>query len=121
MPIHASLGVPYGLPKPGPYGISSPLADILSPTTHRSMDDELVLLTSYFNLAGGRRQDNADTFRVDPSLQSGTSPDGVAALYVVTESTTGGQMGPRARKLAADTVAWEYSSHADVPPASRLR
>jgi hypothetical protein len=85
------------------------------------MEDELVLLTSYFNLAGGRRQDNADTFRVDPSLQSATSPDGVAALYVVTESTTGGQMGPRARKLAADTVAWEYSSHGDVPPASRLR
>ncbi len=85
------------------------------------MEDELVLLTSYFNLAGGRRQDNADTFRVDPSLQSATSPDGVAALYVVTESTTGGQMGPRARRLAADTVAWEYSSHGDVAPATRLR
>lgn len=85
------------------------------------MEDELVLLTSYFNLAGGRRQDNADTFRVDPSLQSATSPDGVAALYVVTESTTGGQMGPRARKLVADTVAWEYSSHGDVPPATRLK
>jgi hypothetical protein len=85
------------------------------------MEDELVLLTSYFNLAGGRRQDTASTFRVDPSLQSATSPDGVAALYVVTESTTGGQMGPRARKLAADTVAWEYSSHGDVPPATRLK
>jgi hypothetical protein len=85
------------------------------------MEDELVLLTSYFNLAGGRRQDNAATFRVDPSLRSATSPDGVAALYVVTESTTGGQMGPRARKLAADTVVQEYASHGDVPPATRLR
>lgn len=85
------------------------------------MEDELVLLTSYFNLAGGRRQDNAATFRVDPSLRSATSPDGVAALYVVTESTTGGQMGPRARKLAADTVAQEYAAHGDVPPSTRLR
>ncbi|HEX6506862.1 MAG TPA: hypothetical protein VF221_04445 [Chloroflexota bacterium] len=85
------------------------------------MDDELVLLTSYFNLAGGRRQDTADTFRVDPSLSSTTSPDGVAALYVVTESSTRGQVGPRARRLAADTVAWEYSSHADVAPAQRLK
>ena len=88
---------------------------------HICMEDELVLLTSYFNLAGGRRQDNAATFRVDPSLRSATSPDGVAALYVVTESTTGGQMGPRARKLAADTVVQEYAAHSDAPPATRLR
>jgi hypothetical protein len=85
------------------------------------MDEELVLLTSYFNLANGRRQDTADTLRVDPSLQSRTSPDGTAALYVVTESSTGGHMGPRARRLAADTVAWEYSTHGEEPPASRLR
>jgi hypothetical protein len=85
------------------------------------MEDELVLLTSYFNLAGGRRQDNAATFRVDPGLRSATSPDGLAALYVVTESTTGGQVGPRARKLAADTIAQEYASHGDVPPATRLK
>jgi hypothetical protein len=85
------------------------------------MDEELVLLTSYFNLANGRRQDTADTFRVDPSLPSRTSPDGTAAVYVVTESSTGGHMGPRARRLAADTVAWEYSSHGDEPPAARLR
>ena len=85
------------------------------------MDDELVLLTSYFNLSGGRRQDTADTLRVEPSLSSATSPDGSAALYVVTESSAGGHMGPRARRRAADVVAWEYSSHADEPPAPRLK
>jgi len=85
------------------------------------MDDELVLLTSYFNLAGGRRQDTADTFRVDPSVASATSPDGTAALYIVTESSGGSHMGTRARRLALDTVAWEYASHGDVQPAARLR
>jgi hypothetical protein len=85
------------------------------------MDEELVLLTSYFNLANGRRQDTADTFRVDPSLPSRTSPDGTAAVYVVTESSTGGHMGPRARRLAADTVAWEYSTHGEEAPGHRLR
>lgn len=85
------------------------------------MDDELVLLTSYFNLANGRRQDTADTFRVDPSLPSSTSPDGTASLYIVTESSTSGHIGPRARRLAADTIAWEYSTHGDVAPASRLK
>ena len=85
------------------------------------MDDELVLLTSYFNLANGRRQDTADTFRVDPSLASGTSPDGTAALYVVSEASTGGNMGPRARRLAVDTIAWEYSSHGDEAPPRRLK
>lgn len=102
-------------------GLSSARYTLPVTDAHIYMEDELVLLTSYFNLAGGRRQDNAATFRVDPSLRSATSPDGVAALYVVTESTTGGQMGPRARKLAADTVAQEYSSHGDVPPSARLR
>jgi hypothetical protein len=85
------------------------------------MEDELVLLTSYFNLANGRRQDTADTFRVDPSLPSRTSPDGTAALYVITESSAGGHMGPRARRLAADTIAWEYSAHGEDPPAKRLK
>lgn len=85
------------------------------------MDDALVLLTSYFNLANGRRQDTADTFRVDPSLPSRTSPDGTAALYIVTESSTGGNMGPRVRRLAADTIAWEYSAHGDEQPAARLK
>src|SRR5579872_2951750 len=85
------------------------------------MDDELVLLTSYFNLANGRRQDTADTFRVDPSLPSNTSPDGTAALYIVTEASTGGHMGPRARRMAADTIAWEYSRNGDEPPARRLK
>jgi hypothetical protein len=91
------------------------------PDTKRHMDDDLVLLTSYFNLANGRRQDTADTFRVDPSLPSKTSPDGTAALYIVTEASTGGHMGPRARRLAADTIAWEYSTHGDDQPAPRLR
>src|SRR5947209_16627427 len=85
------------------------------------MDDDLVLLTSYFNLANGRRQDTADTFRVDPSLPSQTSPDGTAALYIVTEASAGGHMGPRARRLAADTVAWEYSQHGQDQPVQRLR
>lgn len=85
------------------------------------MDDELVLLTSYFNLADARRQDSADTFRVDPSVSSGTSPDGTAALYIITEASAGGSMGPRARRVAADTVAWEYATHNDEPPASRLK
>jgi len=100
---------------------SFPSRDILCPLATLPMDDELVLLTSYFNLAGGRRQDAADTFRVEPSLASGTSPDGQAALYVVTESSTGGHMGPRARRRAADVVAWEYSSHGEDPPAVRLK
>lgn len=85
------------------------------------MDDTLVLLTSYFNLANGRRQDTADTFRVDASLPSRTSPDGTAALYILTESSTGGHMGPRVRRLVADTIAWEYSAHGDEPPAARLK
>lgn len=88
--------------------------------THTA-NDELVLLTSYFNLAGGRRQDEADTFRVESSVPSATSPDGVAALYVVTESSAGGNMGPRARRLVADSIAWEYQQHGEVPPAQRLR
>src|SRR5438067_9309914 len=90
-----------------------PSRDILCASMTPNMDDELVLLTSYFNLADGRRQDNADTFRVDPDLPSAGAPDGVAALYVVTESSAGGHMGPRARKLTADTIAWEYSTHGD--------
>lgn len=85
------------------------------------MDDDLVLLTSYFNLANSRRQDTADTFRVDPALPSATSPSGAAALYVVTESSTGGNMGPRARRLAADTIAWEYSARGEDAPAPRLK
>jgi hypothetical protein len=85
------------------------------------MDEDLVLLTSYFNLANGRRQDTADTFRVDPSLPSSTSPDGTAALYLVTEASTGGSMGPRVRRLAADTIAWEYSTHSQDQPATRLK
>jgi hypothetical protein len=83
--------------------------------------EELVLLTSYFNLAGGRRQDTADTFKVESSVPSGTSPDGVAALYVVTEASTGGNIGPRARRLAAETIAWEYQEAASAAPAQRLR
>lgn len=85
------------------------------------MDEELVLLTSYFNLVDGRRQDTADTFRVDPAVSSSTAPDGTAALYVVTEASAAGQMGPRARRLAAGTVAWEYASHNDDPPAARIK
>lgn len=87
----------------------------------RELEDELVLVTSYFNLVDGRRQDAADSFRVDPNLPSRSSPDGTAALYVVTEASTGGHMGPRARRIAADTVAWEYSSRGDDPPVARLR
>jgi hypothetical protein len=89
--------------------------------TKISMDEELVLLTSYFNLVDGRRQDTADTFRVDPNVPSSTAPDGTAALYVITEASAAGQMGPRARRLAADTVAWEYASHNDDPPAARIK
>lgn len=85
------------------------------------MDDELVLVTSYFNLVEGRRQDTADTFRVESDLASSTSPDGHAALYIVTEASTGGHIGPRARRIAADTVAWEYSSAGTEPPVSRLK
>lgn len=85
------------------------------------MDDELVLLTSFFNLAGGRRQDSANTFRVESNVPSETSPDGVAALYIVTESSASGQMGPRARRTVADTIAWEYQAHKDVPPPARLK
>lgn len=89
--------------------------------TKITMDEELVLLTSYFNLVDGRRQDTADTFRVDPAVSSATAPDGTAALYVITEASAAGQMGPRARRLAADTVAWEYASHNDDPPAARIK
>ncbi|HZS93361.1 MAG TPA: hypothetical protein VFA78_01060 [Chloroflexota bacterium] len=84
------------------------------------MDDELILLTSYFNLADGRLQNSADTFRVDSEIPSATAPEGQAALYIVTESTAG-SMGRRARQLAADTVAWTYASQGDQPPAARLR
>jgi hypothetical protein len=83
--------------------------------------EELVLLTSYFNLAGGRRQDTADTFKVESSVPSGTSPDGVAALYVVTEASAGGHMGPRARRLVAETIGWECEQAADAAPPQRLR
>ncbi len=85
------------------------------------MDEELVLLTSYFNLLNGRRQDTAGTFRVDPDVTSSTAPDGTAALYVITEASTAGQMGPRARRLAANTVAWEYAAHDEEPPPSRIK
>jgi hypothetical protein len=85
------------------------------------MDDELVLLTSYFNLVDGRSQDTAGNFRVDTEIPSASSPDGSAALYIVTESSASGHVGPRARRLAADTIAWEYSSHGDEPPAVRLK
>lgn len=85
------------------------------------MDEELVLLTSYFNLLNGRRQDTAGTFRVDPDVASATAPDGTAALYVVTEASTAGQMGPRARRLAANTVAWEYAARDEEPPPSRIK
>lgn len=85
------------------------------------MEDELVLLTSYFNLVDGRRQDSADSFRVDTDLQSSGSPDSTAALYIVTEASTGGHIGPRARRIAADTIAWEYASHTDEQPAPRLK
>ncbi|HEX8917499.1 MAG TPA: hypothetical protein VF898_03270 [Chloroflexota bacterium] len=85
------------------------------------MEDELVLLTSYFNLSGGRRQDNGDTFRVEPEVASATSPDGNASLYIVTESSSGGQMGTRARKRAADVVSWEYATHGEDPPPQRLK
>lgn len=84
-------------------------------------DEELVLLTSYFNLAQSRRQDTADTFRVDPHVPSATSPDGTAALYIVTEASAAGHLGPRARRLVADSVAWEYSTRSDEPPAARLK
>ncbi|MGH2448495.1 MAG: hypothetical protein ACRDFS_07830 [Chloroflexota bacterium] len=84
------------------------------------MDDELVLLTSYFNLVEGRRQDAADSFRVEPDVPSNTSPDNHAALYVITEASSS-QTGQRARRLTADTVAWEFSSHADEAPAARLK
>lgn len=100
-------------------GPTLPSAAILCPS--QFMEDELVLLTSYFNLVGGRRQDTADTFRVDTDLQSASSPDGTAALYILTEASTGGHMGPRARRLVADTVAWEYSSHPDEQPVARLK
>lgn len=85
------------------------------------MDEELVLLTSYFNLVDGRRQDTADTFRVESDLSSSTSPDGHAALYLVTEASAAGHMGARARQLAANTVAWEYASNAAEAPVARLR
>lgn len=85
------------------------------------MDEALVLLTSYFNLVNGRRQDTADTFRVDPDVSSSTAPDGTAALYIITEASAAGQMGPRARRLAADTVAWEYATHNDDPPPARIK
>jgi hypothetical protein len=87
----------------------------------QAANDQLVLLTSYFNLAGGRRQDTADTFRVEASVPSSSSPDGVAALYIVTEASAGGHMGPRARRLAADTIAWEYQQNGDVAPPQRLK
>jgi len=89
--------------------------------TPHFMDDELVLLTSFFNLAGGRRQNTANTFRVESNVPSETSPDGGAALYIVTESSTSGQMGPRARRTVADSIAWEYQAHQDVPPPARLK
>lgn len=85
------------------------------------VDEELVLLTSYFNLSNGRRQDTADTFRVDPSLPSSTSPSGAVALYVVTEASGGSRMGSRARRLAADTIAREYPAHGHESPAKRLK
>src|SRR5947209_812812 len=85
------------------------------------MDEELVLLTSYFNLADGRRQDSAETFRVDPSVSSSTSPDGTAALYIVTESSATNNLDTRARRVATDTIAWEYAAHGDEPPAPRLK
>lgn len=85
------------------------------------VDEELVLLTSYFNLANGRRQDSADTFRVDPNLASSTSLTGSAALYIVTEASGGSHMGPRARRMTADIISREYASNGSDSPAKRLK
>ena len=85
------------------------------------MDEELVLLTSYFNLAGGRRQDNADTFRVEPSVASATARDGTAALYIVSEASASGQIGLRARRRVADVILWEYGKRSDEAPIPRIK
>ncbi|HZU14835.1 MAG TPA: hypothetical protein VFB58_18515 [Chloroflexota bacterium] len=85
------------------------------------MDDELVLLTSYFNLVDGRRQDNADTFRVDTDLPSESSPDGTEALYIVTEASVAGPSGQRARKLATDTIAFAFRMSSEGTVVARIK
>jgi hypothetical protein len=85
------------------------------------MDDELVLLTSYLNLANGKRQDHAETFRAETDLPSSTSPDGSAALYVVTETSAAGTLGVRVRRLVANTVAAAYTEPSEEAPHVRIR
>ena len=83
------------------------------------MNDRLTLSSSYFNLIGGRRQDSADTFRVLASLQTHTGEQ--AALYAVSEASTPGPMGARARRLVIDVIQGEYASRFDLAPGPRLK
>lgn len=83
------------------------------------MDNHLVLSSSYFNITGGRRQDSADTFRVLASLRTHSGEE--AALYAVSEASTPGPMGARARRLVIDIIQGEYASHFDLGPAARLK
>jgi hypothetical protein len=83
------------------------------------MNDRLVLSHDSFNIAGGRRQDSADTLRVVPSLQTHTGE--VAALFAVSEASTPGPMGARARRLVLDVIQGEYASRFDLAPGARLK
>ncbi|HEV3310796.1 MAG TPA: hypothetical protein VG815_09780, partial [Chloroflexota bacterium] len=83
------------------------------------MNDRLVLSSGYFNLAGGRRQDSADSFRVNASLK--THAGDVVGFYAVTEASTPGPLGERARRLAVDAIQGDYASRFDLQPGARLK
>ena len=83
------------------------------------MNGRLSLSSEQFNISGGKRQDSADTFLVLPSLE--THSGETAALYVVTEASTPGPMGTRARRLVIDAIQEAYTSRFDLSPGPRLR
>ena len=83
------------------------------------MTERLVLASDFFNIADKRRQDSADTFRVSPELRSHAGD--VAAFYAVTEASTPGPMGSRARRLVVEVMQSEYASRFDLSPGARLK
>lgn len=83
------------------------------------MADRLVFHTAFFNLVAGKRQDSADTFRLNPNLRDHSGER--IAFFGVTEAAPIGPMGARARRLVLDVVEGEYISRFDIAPGARLK
>jgi hypothetical protein len=83
------------------------------------MRDDLILSSAYFNISAGKREDAADTLRVLSTLHTHDGEE--AALYAVTEASTPGPMGTRARRLVVDVIQDEFSSRFDLAPGARLK